>query len=82
MINQHPKIFEIKTAYSDSNIMLLGGYIKSMDTIDKEYGDAYGTELQENEGYQNKQKDNKCATFFKKSVYPFLLYSQNGGSSF
>lgn len=82
MINEHPKIFDIKAAYSDSNIILLGGYIKGMDTIDKEYGDAYGTELQENQGYQNKQKDNKCATFFKSAVYPFLLYSQNGGSSF
>lgn len=81
-INEHPKIFDIKSAYCDSKIMLLGGYLKSISTITQEYSTAYGSELQDNAGYQNKLKDNSYYTYFNNAVYPFILYSTNNGASF
>lgn len=80
-INEHPKIFNIEATYCDSSVMILGGYLKSISTIEHEYETAYGDELSE-EGYQNKLKDNKYYTFFENSIYPFVMYSIDNGVTF
>ena len=81
MVNQLSRIFTIKSAYSDSNVVLLGGYMKSMDTILEEYHDAYGEEFN-NDSYQKRLNDNYYAAFYQKEIYPVLLCSLDGGKSF
>ena len=81
-LRHHRRIYDITTFYSDNNVILLGGSIKSMKAIEQEYARVYSPEDLKDENYKRRLKDNKYMSVFEDFSYPILFYSLNGGLSF
>lgn len=75
-------IYKIESVYVDESIMVLGGYIKSRDSIEYDYRQNFSTK----EGAQSSQLSTlaRCISLaaFKDKVTPMALVSTNGGKSF